>query len=126
VPRENAERDLHVALMHCDSHRMLRDRVTAHRKANLFAPHVYRHLVSSVRITGREDGMLVARANYAVFRSLTDSMTYGTSELSSVGEYRDRIIVTDAGLNFKGEDRHPRHEPGRYASRHAALRESTH
>jgi anthranilate 1,2-dioxygenase small subunit len=101
VPRENFDQDLPIALIHCDSRGMLRDRVTAHRKANLFAPHRYRHLVSAVRLTGWEDGIVTARSNYAVFRTSTDPISYGTTEIYGVGEYRDKIAVVDQRLEFK-------------------------
>jgi hypothetical protein len=32
--------------MHCFGRPMLRDRITALRKANLFEPHTYRHMTS--------------------------------------------------------------------------------
>jgi anthranilate 1,2-dioxygenase small subunit len=101
VPRENLDQELPIALIHCDSRGMLRDRVTAHRKANLFAPHRYRHLVSAVRITASEGGMVTARSNYAVFRSSMDPIAYGTTEVYSVGEYRDRIATVEGALKFK-------------------------
>jgi anthranilate 1,2-dioxygenase small subunit len=101
VPRENFDQNLPIALIHCDSRGMLQDRVTAHRKANLFAPHRYRHLVSAVRITGWEDGIVTARANFAVFRTSTDPISYGTTEVYGVGEYRNRIALIDQALKFK-------------------------
>jgi anthranilate 1,2-dioxygenase small subunit len=101
VPRENFDQDLPIALIHCDGRGMLRDRVTAHRKANLFAPHRYRHLVSAVRITAWEDGIVSARSNYAVFRTSMDPISYGTTEVYGVGEYRNRIAVIDRALKFK-------------------------
>ncbi|MET0153263.1 MAG: aromatic-ring-hydroxylating dioxygenase subunit beta, partial [Candidatus Binatia bacterium] len=101
VPRENVDQDLPIALIHCDSRGMLRDRVTAHRKANLFAPHRYRHLVSALRITASEDGIVAARSNYAVFRTSMDPTSYGTTEVYGVGEYRNRIAVVEGALKFK-------------------------
>ena len=53
VPRENADLNLPIAIMYCDSQGMLQDRVTAHRKANFYGAHFYRHLVSSIRVLGR-------------------------------------------------------------------------
>jgi anthranilate 1,2-dioxygenase small subunit len=101
VPRENLDQELPIALIHCDSRGMLRDRVTAHRKANLFAPHRYRHLVSAVRVTASEGGMVTARSNYAVFRTSMDPIAYGTTEVYGVGEYRDRIAMVDGAFKFK-------------------------
>lgn len=59
LPRENYEQNLPIALIHCDSRGMLQDRVTAHRQANLFAPHLYRHMVGSVRVSTSWDGAVV-------------------------------------------------------------------
>jgi len=101
IPRENADQGLPIAIMHCDSRGMLHDRVVAHRKANLFAPHIYRHLVSAIRITGQEQEIVTVRANYAVFRTLVDPVSYGVTEVYSVGEYRDKIALIDGVTKFK-------------------------
>jgi anthranilate 1,2-dioxygenase small subunit len=101
VPRENADQGLPIAIMYCDSRGMLQDRVVAHRKANLFAPHVYRHVVSAIRVTGQDKEMVTARSNYAVFRTSLDPVHYGTSEVFSVGEYRDKIVFANGVARFK-------------------------
>jgi anthranilate 1,2-dioxygenase small subunit len=101
VPRENVEQGLPIALMSCDSRGMLQDRVVAHRKANLFAPHVYRHLVSAIRITEQNDGIVTVRSNYAVFRTSLDPVHYGTTEVYSVGEYRDKVVFVDGAARFQ-------------------------
>jgi anthranilate 1,2-dioxygenase small subunit len=101
VPRENADQGLPIAIMYCDSRGMLQDRVVAHRKANLFAPHVYRHLVSAIRVTGQDKGVVTVRCNYAVFRTSLDPVHYGTTEVYSVGEYRDTIVFADGAAKFK-------------------------
>ena len=101
VPRENVEQGLPIAVMHCDSRGMLQDRVVAHRRANLFAPHVYRHLVSAVRVTGRDRGEVSVRSNYAVFRTATDPIQYGTTEVYSVGEYRDKVVFVHGAAKFR-------------------------
>lgn len=100
LPRENADAGLPTALIYCDSRGMLKDRVLAHREANIFGPHAYRHLVGSVRILGMDGEQVLARANYAVYRTWLDAVAYGRTELFSVGEYRDRIVVTATGAHF--------------------------
>ena len=100
VPRENAEQGLPIAVMYCDSRGMLQDRVVAHRKANLFAPHVYRHLVSAIRVTDQDQGVVTVRCNYAVFRTSMDPIQYGTTEVYSVGEYQDKIVFVDGVAKF--------------------------
>ena len=101
VPRENADQGLPIAVMYCDSRGMLQDRVVAHRKANLFAPHLYRHLVSALRVTDQDKGMVTARSNYAVFRTALDPINYGTTEVYSVGEYRDKIVFINGVAKFQ-------------------------
>ena len=51
----------------------------------------------------RDEGRLGigARTNYAVFRTALDPIDYGTSEVFSVGEYRDRIVVVDGVARFR-------------------------
>ena len=101
VPRENADQGLSIALMYCDSRGMLQDRVIAHRKANLYAPHTYRHLVNILQVTRLDGGLVAARSNYAVFRTSLDPVHYGVSDLYSVGEYRDTIVLADGVAKFK-------------------------
>lgn len=101
VPRENADLNLPIAIMFCDSQGMLQDRVTAHRKANLFGAHFYRHIVSSIRITSEDHGVFSVRANYVVFRTAADAVHYGTTEVYSVGTYRDTIIFEDGAPKFR-------------------------
>lgn len=40
------------------------------RKANIYAPHFYRHLVSKTRILGKQAGVITAQTNYGVFQTL--------------------------------------------------------
>jgi len=101
MPRENTDQGLPIAVMYCDSRGMLQDRVVAHRKANLFAPHLYRHLVSALRVTDQDKGMVTARSNYALFRTALDPINYGTTEVYSVGEYRDKIVFVDGVAKFQ-------------------------
>lgn len=101
MPYENAALGMPIPLMFGDSRGMLRDRVVAHRNANFFAPHLYRHLVGRVRIVGEEDGVISTRANYAVFRTMLDPSAYGRSELFSVGVYHDQIVFEDAKPRFR-------------------------
>ena len=100
IPRENTDQGLPIAVMYCDSQGMLRDRVVAHRKANLYAPHFYRHLVSNIRITGQQNGVIAAHSHYVVFRTLADPLQYGTTEVYSTGEYRDKIVVAPGRSKF--------------------------
>jgi len=101
IPRENADRGLPVGVMYCDSRGMLKDRVVAYRDANLYAPFYYRHLVSNIRITGRENGVLAVQSNYVVFRTLLDPVQYGETEIFSAGKYMDKIAFENGEAKFK-------------------------
>jgi anthranilate 1,2-dioxygenase small subunit len=101
IPRENLDQDLPIPLMSCDSQGMLGDRVTAHRQANIFGPHFYRHMVSSILLTQQDDGLIAARSNYVVFRTWADVVQYGSTEVFSAGAYRDQIVFEDGRAKFR-------------------------
>src|SRR5262249_13270560 len=50
VPRENDALNLPLAIMSCNPRAALTDRIAAYRKATLFAPHAYRHMLGPVRV----------------------------------------------------------------------------
>ena len=95
VPRENCDANLPQAIVRCDSQGMLKDRIVAHREANIFGPHVYRHIIGRAHVIDEHDATIETRTNYAVYRTWLDSVNYGKSELFNVGEYRDRFIMKD-------------------------------
>ena len=47
LPRESYLNGWPAGLMHCEGRGMLRDRILSLRRANIYEPHWYRHLVSS-------------------------------------------------------------------------------
>lgn len=93
VPRENLDTDLPLALVYCDSRGMLEDRIVAHREANIFGPHVYRHVIGRAHVLAIDGDTVSSVTNYAVYRTWLDAASYGDSELYSVGEYRDTIVI---------------------------------
>ncbi len=101
ISRENTEQGWPIAVVYCDSRGMLRDRVVAHRKANIYAPHAYRHIVSSLNVTQQDDGTVRASANYVVYRTMLDAVNYGHTEVFSVGEYRDVIVIENEAAKFR-------------------------
>ena len=100
IPWENVSQDFLIGWVLCDSRGMLQDRIVAHRTANLYAPHRYRHIVGAVRILSCTDRIIEARANYLVVRTALDSVRYGTSEIYSAGEYQDRVLVENGRARF--------------------------
>ena len=84
---ENQERGLPIGIFVATSRGMLQDRVSALREANIYEPQRYRHLVSSVLITGDSGGIVTAQTNFEVIRVMHD----GTMDLFCTGKYVDRI-----------------------------------
>lgn len=97
ISRENADRNLPIAAMYCDSLGMLQDRVIALRHANIYAAHFYRHLVSCVRVTSVESAAVRVQSNYLVLQTLTN----GDTHIYNAGKYLDKIVFSDAGLLFE-------------------------
>jgi anthranilate 1,2-dioxygenase small subunit len=97
IPRENFDRGLPIATLHCESKGYLKDRVIAIRQTSVYAPRYMRRLVSNLRILGWQDGWLEVRANYAAFETLHDEMT----RVFSVGRCHDKLVVVDDSLKFK-------------------------
>jgi anthranilate 1,2-dioxygenase small subunit len=94
---ENYEAGLPIGLIYATSQNMLRDRVSALRQANIYEPQRYRHLISGVAITGRDDGAgLDLTASFLVVRTMQD----GGMTVFAVGRYVDRVVRGPAGWRF--------------------------
>jgi salicylate 5-hydroxylase small subunit len=96
IPRDNYDRGLPLALIRCESKGMLEDRVYAIRETLMYEPRYVRHLISGVRVTGRDHHGIMAEANYAVFETPLNEMT----RVFNVGRYLDRIVREDGALKF--------------------------
>jgi salicylate 5-hydroxylase small subunit len=97
VPRDNYERGLPLAVMHCESRAMLEDRVAALRRASVYAPRAMRHLISGVRLLPAEGDVIHATASYAVLQTLPDRET----TVFSAGRYVDELVHADGALLFR-------------------------
>ncbi len=111
---ENYEAGRPLGLIYATSKNMLKDRVNALRRANIYEPQRYRHLISCVQIAsevgtagvspaGGRDGSgsdaLDAVANFLVVRTMQD----GAMTLFAAGRYIDRVVRTDLGWRFAGK-----------------------
>ena len=97
VPKENDDLGLPVGMVHCLGRAMLRDRITALRKANLFEPHTYRHMTSGLKITPVDPNTVEMESNYLVVQTLTD----GESRVYQAGRYFDRVVRTTQGWRYQ-------------------------
>lgn len=97
VSRENFERSLPLAAMLCESKGFLKDRVTAIRQTSMFGPRAMRHVVSNIRVKGRDGGVIRVQANYAVFETALDEHT----RVFNTGKYLDKLVRDNGRLKFK-------------------------
>ena len=75
---------------------MLVDRVTALRRANIFEPHRYRHIVGPVRIVRIGATVAQVHSNFIAVRIMHD----GETSLFAAGRYLDRVDVTSNPYRF--------------------------
>ncbi len=117
---ENFEAGLPLGIIYATSKNMLVDRVMALRRANIYEPQRYRHVISCLQIEkpgsagvspagahgsrpwaegprdGRGPDALDAIANFLVVRTIQD----GAMTLFAAGRYIDRVVRTDTGWKF--------------------------
>lgn len=95
--RDNYARGLPASLLYCRGQGMMHDRIAALRQANIYEPHVYRHLVAGTRLLGAEPAAgWRFRTNFQVVRT----MHTGEMVVFAVGVFDDLIIEHDGKLLF--------------------------
>lgn len=97
IARDNADADLPLSLMSCEGKGMLKDRAYAIAHTEMFAPRYSMHHISQVRVTGLEDGLIKAQANYIILETLVDEPT----RLLQCGKYRDTFATVGNRLLLK-------------------------
>ena len=97
IGRENVEQGRALATMLCDSRAMMKDRVTAIRKALFYSPRNLRHLTGNLKIVGQEGEAWMAQANYVVFQTLQDEET----KVFNAGKYVDKIVFEGGRYRFQ-------------------------
>jgi 3-phenylpropionate/cinnamic acid dioxygenase small subunit len=90
---ENYRSGMLAGLVYADSQRMLSDRVTALREANVYERQRYRHVIGMPRITGHDDQGVTAETPFLVARI----MRGGRTDLFASGKYVDRVTADAAG-----------------------------
>jgi salicylate 5-hydroxylase small subunit len=95
-PRENYERGFPLATLSLLSKNMLKDRVYGIHETRYHDPYYQRHVVGLPIIREEKNNVIVAEANYAVFRTKLS----GESTVFNVGRYLDRLTRDATGLKF--------------------------
>jgi 3-phenylpropionate/cinnamic acid dioxygenase small subunit len=94
--RQSHEAGYRHGVVYAASRGMLKDRVLALRRANIFEPHRYRHIVGPIRVGKIEDGLAQVRSNFIAVRIMHD----GEMSLFAAGRYLDRIDVSTEPYRF--------------------------
>jgi anthranilate 1,2-dioxygenase small subunit len=97
---ENFEAGLPIGIVYATSKAMLADRVMALRKANIYEPQRYRHLIGAIKIGPEVSGALEIVANVIVVRIMQD----GAMMLFAAGRYVDRVVRRGGAWKFSKKD----------------------
>ncbi len=93
---ENLRQGYAAGVIYADTCAMLRDRVFALRKANIYERQSYRHIVGLPRITADDGTRSSAETPFLVVRTMQD----GRMDLFATGVYLDRVRPAGASLLF--------------------------
>ena len=97
---ENFEAGLPLGIIYATSRNMLVDRVMALRKANIYEPQRYRHLIANIRIKQAEATAIDLAANFLVVRTMQD----GAMMVFAAGRYVDRVVRVGDAWKFARKD----------------------
>ena len=96
ISRSNHEAGMRQGVMYAATRGMLLDRVFSIRRANLFEPHRYRHVIGPIRLKDVTAGHAVVHSHFIVARIMHD----GTTSLFATGRYLDRIDISGTPYRF--------------------------
>jgi 3-phenylpropionate/cinnamic acid dioxygenase small subunit len=97
ISRENYDSGLPVALIYCDSQGMLRDRVFASSKLNVYAPRVWRYAIGRVKAEELAGDAVRSSATFAIFETIAGQSTH----VLCTGRYLDDLVRVDGRLKFR-------------------------
>ena len=94
--RQSHEAGYRHGVVYAASRGMLKDRVLALRRANIFEPHRYRHIVGPIRVEEVDATIARVQSNFITVRIMHD----GEMSLFAAGRYLDRIDLTSKPYRF--------------------------
>ena len=97
ISRSSYEAGRRAAFIYCDNRDMLVDRVRSLRSANVYQPHLYRHILSGPRILSAQREMVKTETSFAVIRTFLPD---GAMTLFSAGRYLDEIFLEGTSARF--------------------------
>jgi 3-phenylpropionate/cinnamic acid dioxygenase small subunit len=95
--KENWDLGLPSAMVYCDSHGMVQDRVSVLENTLTYRYLHIRHMISNIRVHDSEGGAHKVTANYLVLHSTEE----GETCIFSTGKYDAEIVMDGAGLKFR-------------------------
>jgi 3-phenylpropionate/cinnamic acid dioxygenase small subunit len=96
ISRANHEAGMRQGVMYAATRGMLLDRVFSIRRANLFEPHRYRHVIGPIRVKEVKDTAAMVQSHFIVARIMHD----GVTTLFVTGRYLDRIDISMTPYRF--------------------------
>jgi anthranilate 1,2-dioxygenase small subunit len=96
ISRANHAAGMRQGVMYAASRGMLLDRVFSLRRANIYEPHRYRHVVGPISLKSAEGGVAVVHSSFLAVRIMHD----GASALFACGRYLDRIDISSTPFRF--------------------------
>jgi anthranilate 1,2-dioxygenase small subunit len=97
ISRSNFEAGMRQGVMYAATRGMLLDRVFSIRRANLFEPHRYRHVIGPIRIKKIDGDLAEVVSHFIVARIMHD----GATTLFATGRYLDRVDISAASYKFR-------------------------
>jgi anthranilate 1,2-dioxygenase small subunit len=97
---ENFAAGMPLGIVYLTSRAMLADRVMALRKANIYEPQCYRHLITAIKLGEEQEAELAVTANFLVIRTMQD----GAMSLFAAGRYVDRAVRLGDSWKFTRKD----------------------
>ncbi len=96
ISRSNHEAGMRQGVMYAATRGMMFDRVFSIRRANLFEPHRYRHIIGPIRLKSAESAVAIVHSHFIVARIMHDGATY----LFATGRYLDKIDISTVPYRF--------------------------
>ena len=97
ISRSNHEAGMRQGVMYAASRGMMLDRVFSIRRANLFEPHRYRHVIGPIRLKGMDGAVARVHSHFIVVRIMRD----GATSVFATGRYLDRIDTSGSTYRFQ-------------------------
>ncbi|ABE31845.1 ring hydroxylating beta subunit [Paraburkholderia xenovorans LB400] len=99
IPKENVDAGLPAPVIYCRNQKMLRDRVTSLRNANIYESHTYRHLVSGLVLTNVAQDTVQTTSSYVV---VITGLT-GESSIYQAGAYQDEVVKANGVWRYRAK-----------------------